>query len=250
MNVIVPKNRRFEPYMRTFIVGVKRPFSTGDNSFVINTLFTSSTCIAVASPEGATKAEHRFGKLELSNEFSALDSTRNVTIPIVHVSSEDDTLVGGNTPDEQIIAQIDVPNADYTPNRIKQSGRLPGSVLVLPIRQPSSHIYPSLMLNIKFTSDGTELPGYFIFPDGHADASKLDRITILYSFVVGCTSAPYNLERTLTHKAGRWPGLHHTFQSGCTGDGNSIADILPEASPAYGRSIGRDTYTDDNLPDP
>ncbi|KAF9642575.1 hypothetical protein BDM02DRAFT_3105477, partial [Thelephora ganbajun] len=97
---------------------------------------------------------------------------------------------------------------------------------------------------------GTELLRCSIFLDGYADASKLDRITILYSFVPGGTSAPYNLKRTLTHEAGRWPGLHHTFQSRCTGDGNSIADILPEASPAYGCPIGRDTYTDDNLPDP
>ncbi|KAF9645631.1 hypothetical protein BDM02DRAFT_3189534 [Thelephora ganbajun] len=144
----------------------------------------SRTRGAVASPESATKAEHRLGKLKLSNEFSALDSTRNITIPIT-------TRFSSLAPD--------------APGETEAK-------TALRVRGPETLNF----YTVGFTSDG--------------------------SFVVGGTSAPYNLERILTHEAGRWPGLHHTFQSRCTGDGNSIADIPPEASPTYGCPIGRDTY--------
>ncbi|KAF9642172.1 hypothetical protein BDM02DRAFT_2524669 [Thelephora ganbajun] len=101
-----------------------------------------------------------------------------------------------------------------------------------------------------FTSGAIGLLGYATFPDGYADASKLGGVIILYSFIPGGISAPYNLGRTLTREAGHWLELYHTFQSGCTGDGNSIADTPSEASPAYGCPIGRDTCTNDNPPDP
>jgi hypothetical protein len=39
-------------------------------------------------------------------------------IPIVHVISQDDTLDGGNIPDRQITAQIEVLNSDYGPSGI------------------------------------------------------------------------------------------------------------------------------------
>ena len=99
---------------------------------------------------------------------------------------------------------------------------------------------PSRNLNIYSCEPGGGLLGYAYFPESSA-GEWWDGIVALHSSLPGGSSVPYDEGDTITHEAGHWAGLYHTFENGCDDPGDLVDDTPAEQTPAYECTLGRDT---------
>ena len=189
----------------------------------------------------------------LAPEVSAV-----TTIPVaMHVVRGDNG--EWDVTDQQIVDQIAVLNAAYgstnfqfslasidRTNSTKWSNHQIGSHNETAMKNALA-ISPATTLNFYVCHLGGNLLGYSTFPWSYPEDSKLHGVVCLYASLPGGSAAPYNEGDTGTHEIGHFVGMLHTFQGGCTGNGDFVSDTPPEAGPAFGCPIGRDTCVGDGL---
>lgn len=184
----------------------------------------------------------------------ALRGIGSVTVPVVfHVINNGTGTANGDVPNSQISEQINALNAAYanTPFRFDLVAvsrttnpnwytMAPGSVAEAQakaaLRQGGAGT-----LNIYSANPGGGLLGWATFPQDYNRNPSNDGVVILYASMPGGSAEPYNEGDTGTHEVGHWLGLYHTFQGGCSKNGDLVSDTPAERSAAYGCPSGRDT---------
>jgi len=165
------------------------------------------------------------------------------------VSDDDST---GDIPQTWITDQISVLNAAYagsgfqftlqgtdrTENAAWFEQLIPGSEETA--MKTALHKGGYWDLNVYTADLGFGLLGWATFPVKNAKGTKLamDGVVIYHESLPGGnadfgTDAVYNQGDTLTHEAGHWLSLYHTFQGGCSKKGDQVADTPAEAGPNF-----------------
>lgn len=235
-----------------------------------STALTARNCGSTPSAAKVLKAETHFQSVlaggagaSRAHALKSVGALSAPTIPVYwHIVRSSTALSGGNVPQSQIDAQIDVLNTDYADTGLTFqlanvttttnatwferaddcSGQSYQTAMKKALRQGGANALNVYTVSFsRSTGDCQGLLGFSTFPSDYASNPKDDGVVIFYASLPGGTAAPFDEGRTLTHEAGHWVGLYHTFQGGCSGQGDQVSDTPAEAQPAFGCPVGTDS---------
>ncbi len=197
-----------------------------------------------------------------------------ITVPVAfHVIQKNNSLAGGNIPDQWIKDQMQVLNDSFSGatggadtdfafelesvdrttkaswfHLIPTSGDdrryFRGSGKEIKMKQ-ALHTGDAQTLNIYTANLGRFLLGWAYLPEDFSGDGALPRffdgVVVDFRSLPGGPYEKYSEGDTGTHEVGHWLGLLHTFDNGCETPGDFVADTAYEASPAFNCPVGRDT---------
>ncbi len=176
----------------------------------------------------------------------------NISVPVA-IHSIYESTSNGYVTDQMVADQIQVMNDAYAGSGISfylyHFARYQSSKYFswdMQTRQEKAvkqylNIDPAHVLNIYLQSPPGGILGWAYFPWMAPEDHWGHGLVIMWSTLPGGPAAPYNEGDTITHEAGHYLGLYHTFQNGCWGAGDEVDDTPAELWPAYGCPEGRDT---------
>ncbi|MCM2317494.1 MAG: zinc metalloprotease [Thermoanaerobaculia bacterium] len=248
--------------------GFPRNQWTDDTPFVVNGvefdsqedfIMSGRRCGSHLQPVEAELMEIEFQRILAERGLAEVTGgTINVYF---HVINNGSGIANGDVPDSMIAAQMGVLNdafapwgwsfnlaaTDRTTNAAWYNGCYGSAETAM---KTATRRGGAADLNIWTCNPDGGILGYATFPSSYKRSPSRDGVVILYSSLPGGSAAPYNLGDTATHEVGHWMGLYHTFQGGCNGKGDYVADTPPEKSPAFGCPTGRDSCTKKDGADP
>ncbi|MEM8559571.1 MAG: PKD domain-containing protein [Bacteroidota bacterium] len=186
---------------------------------------------------------------------------QTVTIPVAfHVVTRTDGT--GDVPNSQLEDQIDVMNDAFAPvgfqftlasidrtannawyNHEAGSGNERAMKQALAISPETTLNFYTGKPRARQLFFLVDILGYATFPFTYPENDPLHGVVVDYQSLPGGALREFNEGDTGTHEVGHWVGLFHTFQGGCSGLGDEVADTPAEAEPFYGSNCNsnRDT---------
>jgi hypothetical protein len=169
----------------------------------------------------------------MNNAFAGLGPNRNGALQ---------PGIGADTPFRFVLGDV-----DYTVNSTWYAAG-PGTTAQTQMKN-ALHEGTADDLNF-YTNSGGGYLGWATFPNEYSVRPLQDGVVCYWASLPGSNYTPYNLGDTATHEVGHWLGLFHTFQGGCQGSGDGVADTPAERTNNFGCPVGRDTCKQNAGADP
>ncbi|TFK26735.1 hypothetical protein FA15DRAFT_702490 [Coprinopsis marcescibilis] len=188
------------------------------------------------APADAARVEKEFQAIRKN---SPSIQRAGLVLPLYyHILYRDLTFDGGYLSDAQVNSAVNMLNDGFSATGIsfrldgirrwhnatwfQQVDGTPENVDIEREMKQSTRIGGATTLNV-WTSGMITAAGYAAFPWNYAANPINDGVVMKWDVLPG-NGNTVRSGKTITHEAGHWAGLLHTFQGGCTGDGDFVAD--------------------------